>query len=216
MSCRVVSHSDTLTRPETPIIGRTSAGDRHRSRSSDVLTGMPTITLFVNRQPVDVDVDPKMPLLWALRDELDLIGTKFGCGGGFCGACTVHVDGVATRSCILSVSRAAGRQITTIEGLQINPAAGNRESGVSNREPGVALHPVQQAWLELDVPQCGYCQTGQMMTAAALLARTPNPSDDEIIAAMNGNICRCGTYVRIRQAVRRAAELNTISARGEK
>jgi aerobic-type carbon monoxide dehydrogenase small subunit (CoxS/CutS family) len=164
---------------------------------------MPTITLFVNRQPVDVDVDPEMPLLWALRDKLDLIGTKFGCGGGFCGACTVHVDGVATRSCTLPVARAAGRQITTIEGLQVNREAGN------------ALHPVQQAWMEMDVPQCGYCQTGQMMTAAALLARTPNPSDEQIMDAMNGNICRCGTYVRIRQAVRRAAQLSvTTGARG--
>jgi isoquinoline 1-oxidoreductase alpha subunit len=165
---------------------------------------MQTITLFINGHSVNVDVDPEMPLLWALRDKLDLAGTKFGCGGGFCGACTVHVDGVATRSCTLPVARAAGRQITTIEGLQID------------REAGITLHPVQQAWMEMDVPQCGYCQTGQMMTAAALLARTPNPSDEQIVAAMNGNICRCGTYVRIRQAVRRAAELNaTNGPRGE-
>jgi isoquinoline 1-oxidoreductase alpha subunit len=165
---------------------------------------MQTITLFVNGHSVNVDVDSEMPLLWALRDKLDLVGTKFGCGGGFCGACTVHVDGVATRSCTLPVARAAGRQITTIEGLQIT------------RETGIALHPVQQAWMEMDVPQCGYCQTGQMMTAAALLARTPNPSDEQIVTAMNGNICRCGTYVRIRQAVRRAAELSASSgARGE-
>jgi aerobic-type carbon monoxide dehydrogenase small subunit (CoxS/CutS family) len=161
------------------------------------------ITLFINRKTIGLDVDPEMPLLWALRDELDLIGTKFGCGGGFCGACTVHVDGVATRSCTFPVSRAAGRQITTIEGLSPNPGNGT-------------LHPVQQAWMDLDVPQCGYCQTGQMMTAAALLARTPNPSDDQILTAMNGNICRCGTYVRIRQAVRRAADLSaTSAARGE-
>lgn len=161
------------------------------------------ITLFINRKTIDVDVDPEMPLLWALRDELDLIGTKFGCGGGFCGACTVHVDGVATRSCTLPVSRAAGRQITTIEGLSTNPGNGT-------------LHPVQQAWMDLDVPQCGYCQTGQMMTAAALLARTPNPSDGQILTAMNGNLCRCGTYLRIRQAVRRAADLRaTTAARGE-
>jgi len=158
---------------------------------------MQTITLFVNGQSVNVDVDGEMPLLWALRDKLDLVGTKFGCGGGFCGACTVHVDGVAMRSCTLPVARAVGRQITTIEGL-------------------VALHPVQQAWMEMDVPQCGYCQTGQMMTAAALLARTPHPSDEQIVTAMNGNICRCGTYVRIRQAVRRAAELSaSTGARGE-
>jgi isoquinoline 1-oxidoreductase subunit alpha len=162
------------------------------------------ITLFVNRMSLDVDVDPETPLLWALRDELDLIGTKFGCGGGFCGACTVHVDGVATRSCTLPVSRAVGRQITTIEGLQ------------SGSGSAATLHPVQQAWMELDVPQCGYCQAGQIMTAAALLARRPNPSDDEILTAMNGNICRCGTYVRIRQAVRRAAGLTTTNgARGD-
>ena len=158
---------------------------------------MQTITLFVNGQSVNVDVDAEMPLLWALRDKLDLVGTKFGCGGGFCGACTVHVDGVATRSCTMPVARAVGRQITTIEGLQVN-------------------HPVQQAWMDMDVPQCGYCQTGQMMTAAALLARTPNPSDEQIVTAMNGNICRCGTYVRIRQAVKRAVELSAFNgARGE-
>ena len=159
---------------------------------------MQTITLFVNGQSVNVDVDGEMSLLWALRDKLDLVGTKFGCGGGFCGACTVHVDGVATRSCTLPVARAAGRRITTIEGLQGN-------------------HPVQQAWMDIDVPQCGYCQTGQMMTAAALLARTPNPSDEQIVTAMNGNLCRCGTYVRIRQAVRRAAELSaSTGARGDR
>jgi isoquinoline 1-oxidoreductase subunit alpha len=165
---------------------------------------MDTITLFVNGHSVNVEVDSEMPLLWALRDKLDLVGTKFGCGGGFCGACTVHVDGVATRSCTVPVARAAGRQITTIEGLQVDRGA------------GATLHPVQQAWMEMDVPQCGYCQTGQMMTAAALLARTPSPSDEQILGAMNGNICRCGTYVRIRQAVRRAAELSaTNNARGK-
>jgi len=159
---------------------------------------MQTITLFVNGQSVNVDVDGEMPLLWALRDKLDLVGTKFGCGGGFCGACTVHVDGVATRSCTLPVASAVGRQITTIEGLRLN-------------------HPVQQEWMDMDVPQCGYCQTGQMMTAAALLARTPNPSDEQIVTAMNGNLCRCGTYVRIRQAVRRAAELSAATgARGDR
>jgi aerobic-type carbon monoxide dehydrogenase small subunit (CoxS/CutS family) len=159
------------------------------------------ITLSINRKSVEVTGDPGTPLLWALRDELDLIGTKFGCGGGYCGACTVHVDGVATRSCTLPVANAVGKQITTIEGLQ--------------SAAGAPLHPVQQAWMDLDVPQCGYCQAGQIMTAAALLARRANPSDDEILTAMNGNICRCGTYVRIRQAVRRAAELNTTNgARG--
>jgi isoquinoline 1-oxidoreductase subunit alpha len=155
---------------------------------------MQTITLFINGHSVNVDADAEMPLLWALRDKLDLVGTKFGCGGGFCGACTVHVDGVATRSCTLPVTRAVGRQITTIEGLQ------------PDGQTGIALHPVQQAWMEMDVPQCGYCQTGQMMTAAALLARTPNPSDEQIVTAMNGNICRCGTYVRIRAAIKDAAK----------
>ena len=157
---------------------------------------MAILSLSINRRSVELDVDPDMPLLWALRDQLDLVGTKFGCGGGFCGACTVHVDGVATRSCTLPVGKAAGRQLTTIEGLS-----------------GPALHPVQRAWLEIDVPQCGYCQAGQIMSAAALLARTPNPSDEQIAAAMNGNICRCGTYVRIRQAVRRAAELGAVTQR---
>jgi len=163
---------------------------------------MAVIALSINRRTVQLDIDPDTPLLWALRDHLSLVGTKFGCGGGFCGACTVHVDGTATRACTTPVSAVGSRSITTIEGLTSLP-------GVPNREPGVdQIHPVQQAWLELDVPQCGYCQAGQIMTAAALLARTPSPSDDEITAAMNGNICRCGTYVRIRQAVRRAAELS--------
>lgn len=159
---------------------------------------MAVITLSVNNRSLSLDIDPATPLLWALRDHLNLVGTKFGCGGGFCGACTVHLDGVATRACVTAVAAAAGRRLTTIEGLS---AVGN--------------HPVQQAWLEIDVPQCGYCQAGQIMTAAALLARTPNPSDEEITAAMNGNICRCGTYVRIRQAVRRATELAATNRRGE-
>jgi len=162
---------------------------------------MAVITLSINNRRVQLDIAPDTPLLWALRDHLGLVGTKFGCGGGFCGACTVHVDGTATRSCTTSVSAVGGRSITTIEGLTNPPGAANREPGVGQ------IHPVQQAWLELDVPQCGYCQAGQIMTAAALLARTPNPSDDQIAAAMNGNICRCGTYVRIRQAVRRASAL---------
>lgn len=159
---------------------------------------MAVITLSVNNRSLSLDIDPATPLLWALRDHLNLVGTKFGCGGGFCGACTVHLDGVATRACVTAVAAAAGRRLTTSEGLS---AVGN--------------HPVQQAWLEIDVPQCGYCQAGQIMTAAALLARTPNPSDEEITAAMNGNICRCGTYVRIRQAVRRATELAATNRRGE-
>jgi isoquinoline 1-oxidoreductase alpha subunit len=151
---------------------------------------MPNFTLHINGQQRQVEVDPDTPLLWVLRDALDLVGTKFGCGGGFCGACTVHVDGQARRACTTPVSDVGARHITTIEGLSSD-----------------GTHPVQRAWEEIDVPQCGYCQAGQIMTAAALLARTPNPSDDEIATAMTGNICRCGTYLRIRRAVRRAAEM---------
>jgi isoquinoline 1-oxidoreductase alpha subunit len=159
-----------------------------------------TISLTVNGRSISLDADPEMPLLWALRDSLGLVGTKFGCGGGFCGACTVHVDGAATRSCTLPLSRATGHAIVTIEGLASVSGASRRESGAEN-----ALHPVQRAWIDLDVPQCGYCQAGQIMTAAALLARTPNPSDEQIASAMQGNLCRCGTYMRIREAVKRAA-----------
>jgi isoquinoline 1-oxidoreductase alpha subunit len=156
---------------------------------------VPTITLSVNGRSQAVDVDPDMPLLWVLRDTLGLVGTKFGCGGGFCGACTVHVGGAATRSCTLRVGKVGDRPIVTIEGLA-----------------GAGTHPVQRAWTELDVAQCGYCQAGQIMTAAALLVRTPRPTDDEIAAAMNGNICRCGTYMRIREAVRLAGSMATSSA----
>ena len=148
------------------------------------------ITLTVNGTARTVDVPGDMPLLWVLRDELDLKGTKFGCGASRCGACTVHVNGVAQRTCTMPVSRAAGAAITTIEGLSPDGA-----------------HAVQQAWEELDVPQCGYCQAGQMMAAAALLAKTPKPTDADIDAAMNVNLCRCATYLRIRKAVHRAAEL---------
>lgn len=155
------------------------------------------MTLSINGRAHSVEIEPDTPLLWVLRDTLNLVGTKFGCGGGFCGACTVHVDGVATRSCMLPVSKVAGRAVTTIEGLS---------SG--------GTHPVQRAWEEIDVPQCGYCQVGQMMSAASLLAKTPRPSDDDIAAAMNGNLCRCGTYLRIRQAVRRAAEIAGGTASG--
>jgi isoquinoline 1-oxidoreductase alpha subunit len=149
------------------------------------------LSLLVNgRQRQEVDVDPDTPLLWVLRDHLGLTGTKYGCGIAQCGACTVHVDGAPQRSCVTPVSAAAGRNITTIEGLSPD-----------------ASHPVQRAWAELDVVQCGYCQSGQIMSAAALLAVRPDPSDAEIDAAMSGNICRCGTYQRIRAAVHRAAEL---------
>jgi aerobic-type carbon monoxide dehydrogenase small subunit (CoxS/CutS family) len=146
------------------------------------------ISFRVNGKAVSVDVAEDTPLLWVLRDVLDLKGTKYGCGIAECGACTVHVRGVPTRSCSLPVSRAAGQDVTTIEGLSADGS-----------------HPLQRAWVELDVPQCGYCQAGQLMSAAALLKTTPKPTDAQIDAAMNGNLCRCATYLRIRQAVHRAA-----------
>lgn len=149
------------------------------------------LSFQINAHEATFDGDPATPLLWVIRDQLELTGTKYGCGIGQCGACTVHVDGRARRSCITPVSAVAGRSITTIEGLAPNDDA---------------LHPVQQAWLEWDVPQCGYCQAGQIMAAADLLARHPKPSDEEIDREMS-NLCRCGTYVRIRGAVHRAAEL---------
>ena len=146
------------------------------------------IALTVNGRAVTADVSPDTPLLWVLRDSLGLTGTKYGCGMALCGACTVHLDGQAVRSCTTPVSAAAGRAVTTIEGLA--PAAD---------------HPLQLAWIAEEVPQCGYCQSGQIMAAAALLQRSPSPTDAEIDAAMTGNLCRCGTYLRIRRAVRRAA-----------
>jgi isoquinoline 1-oxidoreductase alpha subunit len=146
--------------------------------------------LTVNGVERDVNAPSDMPLLWALRDLLGLTGTKFGCGIAQCGACTVHLDGTPRRSCVTPVSAAAGKKITTIEGLSSDGS-----------------HPVQRAWAELDVVQCGYCQSGQIMSAAALLAAKSNPTDADIDAAMSGNICRCGTYQRIRSAVHRAAEL---------
>ena len=146
-------------------------------------------TLDVNGQAVQIDAPPDMPLLWALRDVLGMTGTKFGCGMSLCGACTVHVDGQATRSCITPLSAVAGKRIVTIEGI------GSTDVGKA----------VQQAWLDLEVVQCGYCQSGQIMSACALLAQNPNPGDADIDAAMSGNICRCGTYVRIRQAIKAAA-----------
>ena len=149
---------------------------------------MTTITL--NNQMVNVDAEPDTPLLWVLRDHLGMTGTKFGCGMALCGACTVHIDGAATRSCVLPLSAVAGKSVTTIEGLSLNRS-----------------HAVQRAWLEIDVPQCGYCQSGQIMSAAALLKANPKPNDADIDAAMSGNICRCGTYPRIRKAIHRAAEL---------
>ncbi len=149
-----------------------------------------TVTLKVNRKSVQVDVPPDMPLLWVLRDVLDLKGTKYGCGVAQCGACTVWVNDVPTRSCVTPASHVQGAEVTTVEGLSPDGS-----------------HPLQRAWEELDVPQCGFCQAGQLMTAAALLARTPHPSDADIDAAMSDNICRCCTYLRIRQAIHRAAGL---------
>ena len=151
---------------------------------------MPTFNLKINNKNHTVEADMDTPLLWVLRDQIDLVGTKYGCGIGQCGACTVHVDGNAIRSCLLQVSQAEGMEITTIEGLS--------EDGD---------HPVQKAWIEHDVPQCGYCQAGQIMSAAALLENNPNPSDNEIASAMQGNICRCGTYLRIKQAIKTASKL---------
>ena len=149
---------------------------------------MADISLRVNGSERKVNVPPETPLLWVLRDSLNLTGTKFGCGAGLCGACTVHADGNAIRSCSTPVSQVAGKNITTIEGVSAN-----------------GLSELQKAWIAEDVPQCGYCQPGQIMTAAALLAQNPHPSDDDITTAMAGNICRCGTYDRIRKAIHRAA-----------
>jgi len=148
------------------------------------------IKININGKDTEIDVDGDTPLLWVLRDTLGLTGTKFGCGMALCGACTVHLDGAAIRSCVTPVSAVGGKKVTTIEGLSTDSS-----------------HPVQKAWIELDVPQCGYCQSGQIMSAAALLAQTPQPSDADIDAAMSGNICRCGTYQRIRAAIHRAAAL---------
>jgi aerobic-type carbon monoxide dehydrogenase small subunit (CoxS/CutS family) len=156
--------------------------DAHRIRAMTAIT--------VNNQLVNIEAASDTPLLWVLRDHLGMTGTKFGCGMALCGACTVHIDGAATRSCVLPLSAVEGRSITTIEGL-------SKDRG----------HAVQKAWLEIDVPQCGYCQSGQIMSAAALLKANPKPTDADIDAAMSGNICRCGTYRRIRQAIHRAAEM---------
>ena len=150
----------------------------------------------LNGKPQTVDVSPDMPLLWVLRDTLNMTGTKFGCGMALCGACTVHINGDATRSCITPISSVAGKHVTTIEGLS-----------------ATSSHPVQRAWVEIDVPQCGYCQSGQIMSASALLAKTPKPTDAQIDDAMTGNICRCGTYPRIKKAIHRAAELQAAAAK---
>lgn len=151
------------------------------------------ITLDVNGKSRNLDIPDDMPLLWTLRDVLNMTGTKFGCGMGLCGACTIHIDGQPARSCITPASAAEGRRITTIEAIGATPAG----------------RKIQRAWLALDVPQCGYCQSGQIMSASALLASKPKPSDSDIDEAMAGNICRCGTYVRIRAAIKQAAGVST-------
>ncbi|MGE0590188.1 MAG: (2Fe-2S)-binding protein [Cyclobacteriaceae bacterium] len=151
---------------------------------------MATLSLQVNGQAKQIDVDPQMPLLWAIRDFVGLTGTKFGCGIAQCGACTIHMDGVPVRSCVIPVSQAVGKEITTIEGLSENND-----------------HAVQLAWIAEQVPQCGYCQSGQIMAAAALLKTNPNPSDEQIDSAMSGVLCRCGTYPRIKRAIKQAAKL---------
>lgn len=156
---------------------------------------MATISIDVNGVPRLVQSDPRMPLLWLVRDVLQLTGTKYGCGMGLCGACTVHVDGRAVRSCQTPLSSVAGKKVVTIEGLSTDRS-----------------HPLQQAWIAEQVPQCGYCQSGQIMSAAALLAATPNPTDIQIDEAMNGNLCRCGTYQRIRRAIKRTAHEKTTSS----
>ena len=148
------------------------------------------IKLNINKKNYDIDIDPDTPLLWALRDTIGLVGTKYGCGVAQCGACTVHLNGEAVRSCVTKVSRAVGQKVVTIEGLSENND-----------------HPLQKAWTELDVPQCGYCQSGQIMSAAVLLRENKNPTDQDITNAMEGNICRCGTYLRIQKAIKLAAEM---------
>ena len=151
------------------------------------------IELYVNGKHTRLDVDPETPLLWVLRDDLNMVGTKFGCGKGLCGACTVLLDGVATRTCILPISAVAGQQITTIEGLPQG-------------------HPVQEAWVAHSVPQCGYCQSGQIMSAVSLLDKNPSPTDEQIKQGMAGNICRCGTYPRIKAAIKTAAKAEFYNA----
>ena len=151
---------------------------------------MSNVTFILNNKRTTVDVDPEKPLLWVLREDLSLTGTKYGCGMAICGCCTVHLDGDSIRSCVTPMSRVEGKRVTTIEGLS-----------------GDLSHPVQRAWREIQVPQCGYCQPGQMMSAACLLALNPKPTDTDIVDAMSGNLCRCGTYQRVRKAIHRAAEI---------
>ena len=157
---------------------------------------MASVKFNLNGKPQTVDVAPEMPLLWVLRDVLGLTGTKFGCGMALCGACTVHINGAATRSCVTQIKSVAGKSVTTIEGLSAD-----------------VTHPVQQAWIEQDVPQCGYCQSGQIMNAASLLAKNSNPTDADIDEVMRGNICRCGTYQTIRSAIHRAVQIKANGGR---
>jgi isoquinoline 1-oxidoreductase subunit alpha len=175
------SYSYARSRPSFHALWRVSCVEKHSKG------GKTMIPCQVNGVQRSFDGDPEMPLLWYLRDQLQLTGSKYGCGIGLCGACTVHVDGAATRSCLMTMSSAAGKDIVTIEGLSTN-----------------GDHPVQQAWKAFNVPQCGYCQSGQIMQAVALLKDKPKPTDQDIDAAMQGNICRCGTYQRIRQAIKQA------------
>ena len=157
---------------------------------------MPSVEFVLNGKRETIQADPEMPLLWVLRDKLQLTGTKYGCGIAMCGACTVHLDGHPTRSCVTPISTVAGKSVLTIEGLSTD-----------------VMHPVQQAWIEEDVPQCGYCQSGQIMAAASLLAKAPHPTDADINEALHGNICRCGTYNQIRKALHRAAEIKANGGR---
>jgi isoquinoline 1-oxidoreductase alpha subunit len=153
---------------------------------------MKKISFLLNGKATAIDVEPEKPLLWVLREELGLTGTKYGCGMAICGCCTIHLDGDAVRSCVTPISRVDGKRVTTIEGLSEDLS-----------------HPVQRAWMEIQVPQCGYCQPGQMMSAACLLSQNPNPTETDIADAMSGNLCRCGTYQRVRKAIHRAAEIAT-------
>jgi isoquinoline 1-oxidoreductase alpha subunit len=168
----------------------TKCADQARFNNNLTLVGekQMAISFTINGKAARVEAEPDTPLLWVVREQLNLTGTKFGCGGGFCGACTVHLDGKAVRSCQTTVSKVAGKKVTTIEGLSPN-----------------GTHPLQEAWVKEQVPQCGYCQSGQIMQAAALLATNKKPTRDDIVAYMNGNICRCGTYPRIVRAIQRAA-----------